>query len=98
MLLLDLFVNRLLFQNRVILFLLDTVWSVLLVLRCDVTRSSRHSAVFVLCAFEDNLDAIAFLSHFSTELDGKSNEIISDSRFSKRDFREVAVKGGRKTP
>ena len=65
--------NRYLLEDRVVLFLLDTIRRILLVLRCDVTRSSRKSAVFVLGAFQDHLNAVAFLSHFSTELDGKGN-------------------------
>ncbi len=62
--------NRNLLKDRVVLTLFDAVRCVLLVLRCDVTRSSWFAAVFVLCAFKNYLDAIAFLSHCLTLFNG----------------------------
>lgn len=62
-LLLDFFVNGHTLEDRVVFFQLDTVRRVLLVLRSDVPRSTRLTAFFVFGAFQDHLDAAAFLSH-----------------------------------
>ena len=52
---------------------LHAIRGILLVLRCDVTRSSGFARFFVLGALQDYLDAIASLSHGSMRLFGRKS-------------------------
>ena len=47
-------------QNRVVFFQLKSFCSILSVLSCDITRCSRHSTVFVFCAFQNHLYSVTF--------------------------------------
>lgn len=57
--------NGVLPQHRVELLNFDALGRVLAVLRRNVTGSSSHAGVLVLCALEDNLYAVAFLGHLT---------------------------------
>jgi hypothetical protein len=60
--------NSHLFQDGIILFHFKTIRRILFILRRDVTGSARLSTGFVLGTFEDNLNAVAFLCHFTAYL------------------------------
>ena len=47
-------------ENGVILLEFQSLRSILPVLGGDITGSARHTAVFVLSAFQDNLNPVAF--------------------------------------
>ena len=72
--LLDLFVQSVTTQDRIELFDLHSVGSVLPVLRGDVARRAWHARVFVLCALQNHLYAVAFLRHGFKNWDGKDSE------------------------
>ena len=72
--LLDLFVQSITTQDWVELFDLHSVGSVLPVLRGDVARRAWHARVFVLCAFQNHLYAVAFLRHGFKNWEGKDSE------------------------
>ena len=55
--------HRVTAKDWVELFDLHAVWSVLSVLRGDVTRRPWHARLFVLCAFQNHLNSVAFLRH-----------------------------------
>ena len=63
--LLDFAVNRVLAHDRVVFFQLHPVRCVLAIFLSNVARRARQAAVFVLRAFQNNLDAVAstFLCH-----------------------------------
>ena len=63
--LLDLFVNGVLAQHRVVFLHLNPLRGILPVLRGDVPGSTRNARGFVLCAFENHLYAVAFLRHLT---------------------------------
>lgn len=58
--LLDFFVNSHFLEPWIELTKFDTLWSVLTIFLGDVTRHTWHTRGFVLCAFQNHLDAIAF--------------------------------------
>ena len=72
--LLDLFVQSVTTQDRIELFDLHSVGSVLPVLRGDVARRAWHARVFVLCALQNHLYAVAFLRHCIKNWVGKDSE------------------------
>ena len=47
-------------ENRIELLDLHPIWSVLAVLRRNITRSAGHACAFVLSAFQNDLDTVAF--------------------------------------
>ena len=47
-------------EERIVLPALKTVGSVLLVLGSDVAAHSGNAALFLLCAFEDDLHPVTF--------------------------------------
>ena len=53
-------VNRVLAHDGVVFFQLHTIGRIFAVLLRDIARSARQAAVFVLGAFQDHLNAIAF--------------------------------------
>ena len=55
--------HRVLAKHRVEFFDLHAIWSVLAILRRDVTRCTGHARIFVLCAFQNHLNAVSFLRH-----------------------------------
>lgn len=63
--LLDFAVNRVFPHDRVVFFQLHTVRRILAIFLGDVARRAWQAAVFVLRAFQNNLDAVAstFLCH-----------------------------------
>ena len=58
------------FQNRIVLFQLQTVGCILPVLSCNVPWSSGHTAVFVFGTLQYNLNPVAFsfFCHFPVSL------------------------------
>ena len=50
-------------EERIVLATLQTLGRILLVFGGDITGHTRNTALFLLSAFEDNLNAIAFLCH-----------------------------------
>lgn len=61
--LLNLFVNRMLLQDRVVFFQLKPLRSVFAVLSGDVPAHSGHPAVLMLGAFQNYLHPVTFLCH-----------------------------------
>jgi len=59
------FVYGYFFQNAIVLFQFDTLRSIFLVLGSDITGSAGHTTVLVLCAFQNYLYPVTFLSHCS---------------------------------
>ncbi len=47
-------------KDWVVLLEFQSLWGILLVLRCYITRSSRNAGGFLLCALKDNLNACVF--------------------------------------
>jgi len=64
-LLFDLSVRSHALQDRIVFLKLQTIWSVFLVLGCDVAGSTGHTTSFMLCALQDHLNTVSFLCHFS---------------------------------
>ena len=58
------FVNSIFFQNGVVFLQLQTLWCVFLVLGGNVTAGTSLTSCFVLCALENYLNPVSFLSHF----------------------------------
>jgi hypothetical protein len=50
-------------QDRIVLFLLQTIRSVFAILGCDITAGARHARLFVLGALHNHLNSISFLCH-----------------------------------
>ena len=48
------------FQNRLVLLKFQSFSSIFSVLRCNITRSTRHTTFLVFCTFKDNLYSITF--------------------------------------
>ena len=48
------------FQNWIVFFQFQSFGRILSIFRCDITRSSRHTAVFVFSTFQYNLYSITF--------------------------------------
>lgn len=47
-------------KDWVVLSEFQSLWGILLILRCYVTRSSRNAGGFLLCALKDDLNARVF--------------------------------------
>ena len=47
-------------QDRIVLLQFQSLSGVLSVLRRDVTRSTRHTTIFVFCAFQNYLHSVTF--------------------------------------
>lgn len=47
-------------KDWVVLLEFQSLWGILLILRRNVTRSSRNTGCFLLCALKDNLNACVF--------------------------------------
>ena len=56
--------NRITLQNCIILLNLQSIRSIFSILRCNITRGSWFTRLFVLCSLQDNLNSISFLCHF----------------------------------
>ena len=59
----DFFVNRHLFENRIVLLSFHPIGCVLFVLGGNVAGHAGHAAGFVLGAFQNDLNAITFFGH-----------------------------------
>jgi hypothetical protein len=59
----DFFVDRHLFENRIVLLSFHPIGCVLFVLGGDVAGHAGHAAGFVLGAFQNDLNAITFFGH-----------------------------------
>ena len=55
--------KRYFLHDRVELFQFNTLGSILLVFGGNVPAGAVEAAGFVLCAFQDHLNAVAFFSH-----------------------------------
>ena len=64
--LLNLFVNGHTLEDGIVFLQLHTIGRILLVLGCDITRSTGHSGLLVLGALENYLNAVSFLGHVLT--------------------------------
>ena len=47
-------------QNRVVFLQLKSFCSILSIFCCDITRCSRHTAIFMFCTFQNHLYSITF--------------------------------------
>ena len=47
-------------QNRVVFLQLQSLCGILSVLRRNITRSTRHTAILVFCAFQNHLYSVTF--------------------------------------
>jgi len=57
--------NRITLQDRVKLFDLQTIWSILSILGRNVTRCTWLARFFVLSTFQNHLNSISFLCHLT---------------------------------
>jgi len=61
----DFFMHCHLLKNRIVLLQFKTLSRIFLILRRNVTRGAGHACSLMLCTFQDDLDPVAFLSHFN---------------------------------
>lgn len=57
--------NRVTLQDRVKLFNLQTIWSILSILGRNVTRRTWLARFFVLCTLQNHLNSISFFCHLN---------------------------------
>ena len=62
------FMNSYLLQDWVELLQFQSFGGVFSVFGCDVSRSTWHARVFVLCTLHNHLYSVAFLSHLCVDL------------------------------
>ena len=63
-----------LFQDRIVLFQFNTLRSIFLVFVGNVTAGTGQTSILMLCTFQNNLNAVAFLRHGFKNWEGKDSE------------------------